>query len=528
MAWVNRKGPIYPWLILLNVTLATIIGTLSATAGFVVNSNIRGTLMLSSDDLQWITISFIMMLGTILPLAVWLADQYGYKKVFLIGIAVFVFGSLLDGFASNFWTFMGSRMIAGMGAGALFPLSVAIIDQTFPKTKLPFAMSLYIGLGFGFGTVAGVMVGGYFAQYFTWESVFYLCFLLGIPILFVTWFLHEESPRSSPKKFDFIGYFCFILAIAAIFIVLVSGKAGWNAEGWTSPFVIAWEVIGVLSLTALIWYEWKCSHPLITLSLFKTRSYLLGCLSLFFVGAVLYFAQLSSAEFLDLDLHYQKAQIGNYLVIQGLVMGIGSSLIAFLTRKVSVRTLTLAGMAVLTVSCFLNSSLTIYSSHEQFLLLNFLRWSGIALAVGPATAYALKETPITLAGPAAVFIIVARQIGGTISTVACGDIVIERTIFHAERFGAQIATESSRFQQVAYNLQSHIMQVTGADVIQAKAKAIALIQSNVARQAHATAIADAFWILGILVGVSTLLLFAEAVWSSKKKSLDSNLASDRK
>jgi hypothetical protein len=95
---------------------------------------------------------------------------------------------------------------------------------------------------------------------------------------------------------------------------------------------------------------------------------------------------------------------------------------------------------------------------------------------------------------------------------------VERSVFHAQMFGSQVSTQAPRFQQVARQLEHHIAQVTGAGGLEAKEKAVALIKSNVLTQAHVTAMNDAFWILGILVGVSTVLLLLEALTSYRKET----------
>jgi MFS family permease len=124
-SFIDSSSRWLPWLILANIIFATVLGVISANAGYIADSTIQGALRLSNDDMRWLSISYIMMLGIILPLGIYLALKYGYKTIFFAGLAVFVFGSFLNGLSFNFWTLMTSRAIAGAGAGALFPLSIA-------------------------------------------------------------------------------------------------------------------------------------------------------------------------------------------------------------------------------------------------------------------------------------------------------------------------------------------------------------------------------------------------------------------
>ncbi len=522
--FINPASKFLPWLILANVIFATVIGSISATAGYVADSTIQGALQMSNDDLRWISVSFIMMLGIILPLGIYLARRYGYKTMFIWGLGVFVFGSLLNSLSFDFWSLLISRAIAGAGGGALFPLSIAIIAQTFPKGKLMLPLALYVGLGFGIGSFMGYIVGGYCVQYVSWQSSFFICFILGLISMVAAVLLHKETSPEVSHKFDIWGYVAFICFVTNILLILNSAKAEWNSEGWTSPFVITCSILAVLSLLILIPLELKNPYPLIAFSLFKTRSFLLGCITIFFVGAPLYTTQILSVTFLDNDLHYAKDMIGYYLHTLGLTLGLVSACAAFLTRFINIRILTFTGMALITFSCLINPDITIYSSHGQLLWMLNLRMVGIALALGPATAYAMSDIAPALAGAASVFVTFARQMGGTLGSLSAQVITIERQEFHNEMFGAQVDTASPAFQAVFRNLQSHLIHNTGASPTEAPQLAESIIRANVLTQSHATSMNDAFFLMGIATLVICLSILLEMGWSAYQKRKQVNLA----
>lgn len=520
--FINPASPFLSWLILANVIFATVIGVISATAGYIADSTIQGALQMSNDDLRWISVSFIMMLGIILPLGIYLALKYGYKIIFFWGLGIFVFGSLLNSLSFDFWSLLISRAIAGAGAGALFPLSIAVIAQTFHREKMTLPLALYVGLGFGIGSYLGYIIGGYCVQYISWQSPFFLCFLLGLPSMLATALLHKETERGVAHKFDTWGYVAFIFFVTNLLLILNSAKADWNTEGWTSPFIITCSVLAVLSLLILIPLELRNPNPLIVFSLFKTRSFLLGCITIFFVGAPLYTTQILSVIFLDYDLHYAKHMIGHYLHTLGLTLGIVSACSAYLTKFFNIRILALVGMALITISCLINPNITIYSSHQQMLWMWNLRMVGIGLALGPATAYAMSDITPALGGAASIFITFARQMGGTLGSLSAQVITIERQEFHNEMFGAQVDTASPAFQTVFRNLQSHLIHNTGATPAEAPHLADSIIRANVLTQSHATAQNDAFFLLGIATFVVCLSILLEMGWSAYKKRKQTN------
>lgn len=510
---ISQASRFLPWIILANVTYFSFVSVISATGGFITDSTVRGALMLSSDNERWISISFIMMLGITLPYAIWLAERFGYKLLFFLGGGVFLLGSLLNGLSFDFWSLLVSRAVAGAGAGALFPLSIALINQNFPKDLIDVAVPLYIGIGFGGATFFAFLSSGYLIQYVSWQSLFLLCFVLSIPALIATWLFHPETEANKDVSFDHWGYGTFILFIASLFLILNSAKAEWNTGGWTSPFILTCTGLAVLSLAVFIPLELKHPNPIINFALFKHKTFFLGCMTIIFVGAILYANQILNVVFCDFDLRYEKHRIGLFLAPQGLFFGFFGAIVAVLAKKVSIRLLTLIGMVMVTISCYLGAYFTIYSSHEQLFWTLALRNTGIGLSLGPATALALLEIPKALSGAAAVLIILCRQIGGTLGTLGADVIIIERTIFHSNRFGSQMEVMSPRFEQVAERLQTHLIHNVGAVPEEAKTQALDMIRGNVMIQAHATAINDSFLILGGILGVITLGLIIEALWS---------------
>jgi len=518
--WALPTHPFWKWLVLSNVTFASFIGVISAVAGFVADSTVRGALMLSRDDEQWIAISFIMMLGIMLPLAIHFAERYGYKRLFIIGTAVFSLGSLFNVLAFDFYTFLFSRMVAGAGAGALFPLSIVIIDQIFPKDELTFPISLYTGISFGFGTAFGFWMGGYGTQYIGWEFSFLLCFLLSLLVLWATWALHQETPptEEGKKRFDALGYILFVLFLASLLNMLSSAKAEWNVEGWTSPFTLGCIAIALISLLSLIPLELKHENPLIVFSLFKIHSFLLGCIAIACVGAVLYATLILSTAFVDQVLLYEKHTVGVFLAPTGALLGVLGCSAAFFSQPKNTRAMTLIGLSFVVLGCFLGMNTTMYSSHIKILGVYLLRYLGVALALGPATALALEKVPKNASGTASFLIIFCRQVGGTLGFLVAHVITIQRTEFHRQMFGAQVHIDSARFQEVASGLQDRLSQMLGDTADLAFTQSVGIIRENLTLQAVVAAMNDAFFLLGAVAGLITFFLALDAIRKGKKSA----------
>jgi DHA2 family multidrug resistance protein len=505
--------PMLRWVIWINVTFISMMAVMSTAGDFLAAPTVQGALMLSRDELRLINVCFILMLGIMPPLSIWLAQNYGYKKLFFVASLIFIVGSLLNGMAFDFWSFLLSRSLSGAAAGAIFPLSIAIIEQNFPKKLLTAAVALNVGLSFGIGNIYGFWSAGFLTQYVSWGSFYSHCALLNLPVLLVTWLFHPETPPSTEKKgFDFSGYAMFILFIANLILILDGGKAEWNPGGWGSPFIITSSLLALIGLIAFIYIELNHPNPLIHFSLLKEKTCLLGCIYIFFVGAIFFATQILSVTFLDADLHYEKNTIGIFLIPRGFIFGLFAVIAALLAKRVGIRLLILLGMAFLTLSCWLNTSITIYSSHSQIQWMWICRMIGFGFTWGTAVAFALLKIPPHLAGAASVLIILSRQIGGTLGSLGAGNLSIQRTLFHDERFGAQMDVQGPVFKHIASQLQTHLSHNLGKVGSEAKSQALNLIRSNVQAQAHATSINDAFFFLGTILGVITVALILEALW----------------
>jgi len=517
---IASDKPLYPWIILFNTTFISFVASIIAVGPNVEGLTIRGALHLSSDEMRWVSIGFIMMLGGVLPLGIWMAERFGYKVLFFIGTVIFTLGCVGSAFPWDFYSCLAGRVIMGLGGGIVFPLANSLIAKVFPKQTLPVALALYIGFGFGVGSGAGYFLGGYCAQYIGWQSLFLISAFLCVPSLFLTWLFHEESDPKPEEKFDYWGFLFFVVFVSCLLIVINSGKAEWNTEGWTSPFILTASMIGLIGLVLLLYYERTHPHPLILFSLLRSHSFLLGTLSVAFTGIMVY-VTMTMAPVLTVELlRYEPYMGGLVLLPVGVMIGAGSVAVVLLSKRVGIRWLSIIGMSLLAIGCYLNADYTLYSSHGQFQWQFNVRAVGIAFALGPATALAMSAIPKSLAGAASILVVLGRQIGGTIGTAAAEAIMVQRAVFHDQIFGNSINPESPRFQEVSARVQDHLVQQTGAAPLDAAEQAMALLRQNVQTQSAITSFNDAFLLIGSIIAVITVLLFVELLWSTWKRASD--------
>lgn len=502
---LDSRSPYYSWIILINVCVGTFLGIYSTSSAIIANSVIAGALMLDETQAIWISVSYVMMLGVSLPVSGWLSSHYGIKRIYFVGLCIFVFSSLGGIFADTFLTLLICRIVEGIGAGFLFPLGLTIIAREFVGKKQVFAIACLTAGGIGLGITVGFLLGGYLAQYATWQSIFYLNILLGGISMVITLLFHKESEKVH-VPFDYIGYLLFSLFLISSLIAFSNAKAGWNTEGWDSPFMLSCFAFGGIGLIAMLFVESRHHNPLLIFDLFKIRSFLLGCISLILVGGIYIATPTLFMSMLEMDLRYERPIIGWMFAPVGIILGCLGSVIGFIGKKIDVRLLTLIGLALLATSCFLTQYITIQSDPWQISLALCLLSAGVSFSLAPATILALMNVPPNLVTQGAGLATFFRQISGAFCTVIMQAGIVMRETLHTERYGSQVQLESPAFQNTLHRIASHIETTQGQPSEAALHSAKMVIIENVKTQAHISGTGDVYYLFGwIIIVVATLL-----------------------
>jgi DHA2 family multidrug resistance protein len=482
----DPKGSSYRWLVLLNITIATMMAIISSVATNVANTTIMGALI-------------------------------GYKRIYFTGLSIFLFGSCFSGLATNFHVLLVFRLIEGAGGGLLFPLCLSIIARLFPANKRPVAIAAYTGIGFGIGLTLGFLLGGYCAQYVNWQSIFLVNLIPGIPALLFTWMLHQETPPKKGKRFDIWGYICFAVFLVNLLMAVTSAKQPWNTGGWGSSFILTCLTLSGLGLISTLIIEVKSDNPIIRLSLFKIQSFTLGCLAIIFVGGIFFGSATYIPLYLESDLHYAKSTIGLILIPFGMILGVVGSLLGLLSAKLNMKVISVVGLIILATSCFINQKITIQSDHAQIIFVMVVRSLGVSLSLAPLTTLALSEVPQELSGPASGLITFFRQMGAAFGSATLGDIVVVRQVFHTLMYGSQVQLESPAYTSNVDTYKTLLMASKGFPSEKASEAARVIIAENVETQAHISAINDAYFVMGSALVVILVLIVAQMLLAYFKK-----------
>ena len=514
---LNPSLSYLPWINLCIIILVTIPAVIIGFALIIADSSIQGSLVISGQKNLWFSISFFLLLATIVPIANWCAERFGDKTIFFIGATLFFIPTFFSAFTTNYWMMMFFRAISALGAGSIFPTTLTIIERMFSPQQKSFAVAIYIACAFGLGTAGGTFIGGYSAEFLSWPAIFLLSSSSAPLVLICTWIFFQERKRAKEKHFDFLGTFLYLILMGSLVTGLANVKEPWTTEGIHSPWMIGCGFLFLFSLCGFIWRELTFSEPLINIRLFKVRPFFLGNLSIFIVASTFFSTITYLSEIFEKQLHYSKYQIGLLQIPFGLYIGICGSISGLLTKKIGIRLPAILGMGLVAISCFTQHNLTIQSDHSQFFWLQTLRGIGIGFSLGPFTALALKRIQIENIGQAAVIVTLFRQFGGALGSIIISLIQAIRFPFHLLRFGEQMVFNSPALDNHLRSIDNLLVDQGGSVpslegyspqglTEAASVRGLTQLRDYAAAQAHILSINDAYFLIGWTASITLVIV----------------------
>jgi MFS family permease len=223
----------------------------------------------ASTDLQWVVSGYMLSIGALMVTAGRLADIFGRRLVIVIGLAIFGIVSLICGTAPGELYLIVARVVHGIGAALIFPVSIAVVSSTFTGARQARAIGVVLGVS-AIGQALGPFVGGTFSQFLSWRGVFFI----NIPFCVVAIYLmlryvKETRDESADRHIDIPGMLAVTGGLVCISLAFDRGEA-W---GWTSLVTVGTLVGGVLLLALFVVMEGRVRSPLVSLSLFRNRAF---------------------------------------------------------------------------------------------------------------------------------------------------------------------------------------------------------------------------------------------------------------
>ncbi len=417
---------------LLTMFLGSISMTLTATAMPRIVTDLGGF-----SYYAWIQTAYIIAECVSLPLSGKLSDLFGRKWILVIGMSIFVTGSLLSGFSGTMEQLIIFRAVQGLGFGAMQVLGFIIIADLFP----PEERGKYSGLMaavFGLSTVIGPTLGGLITDALSWRWCFWIMAPIGAFIIFMFIFLFPKLEVSSDKlRIDYLGVIGMTLAIVPLMLGLSWGGVDYE---WNSPVIIGLFGLSVASLVSFILIESRAAEPIIPLGLLRNQVVAVCSIVVFLHGMAFFPVVTFLPLFFQGVLGATATESGGFLTPMMLSMALGSFVGGQLLSRTGgrYRLQTTIAFGIASIGFFLMSGMspqtTFITAIIYIVIIGFANGN-----IMPIHTIAVQNSvPYTVLGAATSLITLLRPLGGVFGLAIVGSILNNR---FASQFLANLSPE---------------------------------------------------------------------------------------
>jgi EmrB/QacA subfamily drug resistance transporter len=379
--------------------------------------DIQHSLRASFSDLQWVVDAYALTLAALLLTAGSLADLFGRRLLFMVGLVVFTSGSLLCGVSTSPAFLIGSRSAQGVGGAIMFATALALIAQAFRGRERGVAFGVW-GAVTGFAVAVGPVLGGVITTGIGWRWIFLVNVPVGVVGVLVTFARVDESKETGARRPDWPGFVLFTAGLAS----LVYGLIRANQAGWTETGVLVCFGLAAGLVAAFLLAERFGRHPMFDLGLFRVPTFSGGAVAAFGISSSLFAMLLYVVLYMQNALRLSALATGVRLVILS-----GASLVtAFaagrLSARMPVRWLIGPGLVLVGVGQLLMGGLDAASSWTHLIPGFVVGGLGIGMVNPPLASTAVGVVEPRRAGMASGINSTFRQVGIATGIAALGSI----------------------------------------------------------------------------------------------------------
>lgn len=337
------------------LALGTFMQVLDLTIANVSLPTIAGDLAASTDQSTWIITSFVVANGIGVPLTGWLMNRYGVVKVFLYSIAGFTAASFLCGIAWSLESLVFFRILQGAVSGPIIPGSQALMLSIFPQDRRATALALW-SITSLVAPICGPLLGGYISDSWHWGWIFLINVPVGLLVTFLCWNgLRGRETPTRKLRIDGVGLGLLVVWAGALQIMLDTGK---NADWFGSTQIVALAIVSLVGFAAFILWEMTEKHPIVDLSLFKSRNFALGTLVFCLGNGVFLANMLIMPLWLQTHMGYTATWAGLVTAPTGLVSVLLTPLAARAMGRMDARLVASVAFLASALSYYLRAGLT--------------------------------------------------------------------------------------------------------------------------------------------------------------------------
>ena len=451
------------WWTLGAVTFGLFMIMLDNTVVNVALPSMQEDLGISQSGLEWVVNAYALTFGVLLLTGGKLADLFGRRFIFIVGLVIFTASSLACGLATGSAMLITARTIQGIGAAMMNPATLSIITATFAPRQRGMAIGIWAGVS-AMALAIGPLVGGILTEQINWSWIFFINVPIGVIGILAARLFIDESRDTTEQRLDLPGLLTSGIGLFALTYALIST----NHHPWGSPLVLSMFAIAAVSLGSFVLLELRQRLPMLDLTLFKNPTFAGANAVMLLVGVAMFGIFFFNSLFFQNILGYSPIQTGAmFLPMTILIMFVAPAAGKF-SDHVGSRWLMAAGMLLLTASLLTFAQLEVGSDFWNVLPALLLGGVGMGLVMTPTTAAAMGSVPIAKAGVGSAVINSMRQVGGSFGIAVMGAVVA--TQVHTR------VPAGPRFVEEFTNGYHDALYVGAAITLSAAAVAISLVR----------------------------------------------------
>ena len=410
----NRK-----WWTLGALSFALFMIMLDNTVVNVALPSIQRDLGIGLSELEWTVNAYALTFAVLMLTGGKLADFFGRRRIFLIGLVTFTISSLACGLAATGGTLIGARTLQGIGAALMLPATLSIISATFPAHQRGMAIGIWAGVS-AMALAIGPLIGGLITEHINWSWIFFVNVPIGVVGLIVGRLVIKESrDTSAEQRLDFPGLLASAIGLFALTFALIEA----NSYGWTDPMIIGLFVLSAVSLAAFVLLELHQRSPMLDLSLFRSSTFAGANVVALLVTLAMFGVFFFMSIYMQNILGYSATKTGAAFLPMTILIILIAPISGKASDRIGSRALMTAGMLCLSASLIVFSRLGLDSTFWDILPGLVVGGFGMALVMTPMTAAALGSVPVEKSGVGSGVLNTFRQLGGALGIAVMGAIV---------------------------------------------------------------------------------------------------------
>ncbi len=374
---------------------------------------------------NWVVTIYLLTSTITVPFYGKLSDLYGRKPMLMIGVTIFLIGSALSGLSQNMAMLIAFRGLQGIGAGALFPIALAVIGDLFTPAERGRYQGLF-GAVFGISFLVGPALGGILTDNISWHWIFYVNLPIGIvSLLVLARLLPTVKRKDASRNLDIPGALVFTVAISMLLVGLTNKQSGDWLDPAVGGLIAASAALGAL----FVFIESRVKEPIIPLGMFRNRTYTAAIASTFLVSFGFFGAIIFLPRWFQF-VNGSSATESGYQIFALLIGLIGSSIVSgiVVSKTGRYKALVLGGLVTMTVGLALMTQLRANTELPMLWLWMFIAGVGIGPTLSVFTIIVQNAVPFSQLGVATSNLTFFRQIGGSVGLAITGTVFGSRLV----------------------------------------------------------------------------------------------------